>query len=287
MSEFNIELYSQKLAGPTEVTIIVPNPPADDPTGFYSGEQKYKVLWLFHGGLNGGRDWIRNSNIARYCMERKVIAVIPNAPNSDFVNHPEFADGYLFRDFFFEELMPMVQNWLPASQEAKDNFLSGYSMGCQTVYAYGALHPELFGGLIPLSSPPLDYSYLEPYRDLDSLAFRRAAAEDPVTFHAAYGPPAGLHTKEINLIAKHPTVGDFLDSADSARVRFIEAAKSGSIPPVYLPGSSGDRALLAFKQYADAQGIDCITYDLTDTPSHDFNFWDAAIQRGMDHFGLK
>ena len=287
MSEFHIELYSQKLSGPTEVTVILPDPPADDPTSYYSGSRKYKVLWLFHGGLNGGRDWIRNSNIARYCKERNVIAVIPNAPNSDFTNHPEYADGFLFRDFFFEELMPMVQNWLPASKKAEDNFLSGYSMGCQAVYVYGALHPDLFGGLIPLSSPPLDYSYLEPYRHLDSIAFRRAAAEDPVTFHAAYGPPAGLHTKELNLIAKHPTVGDFLDSAEHSRARFIDAAKVGAVPPVYLPGSSGDRGLLAFKEHTDSLGLDCITYDLTDAPSHDFSFWDAAIQRGMDFFGLK
>lgn len=287
MSELNLELYSQRLGGPTEVTIIVPNPPANDPTGFYTGNQKYKVLWLFHGGLNGGRDWIRNSNIARYCMERNVIAVIPNAPNSDFSNHPHFADGYQFCDFFFDELMPMVQNWLPASKDPKDNFLSGYSMGCQTVYVYGMLHPECFGGLIPLSSPPLDYSYLEPYRDLDSFTFRRAAAEDPVTFHAAYGPPAGLHTKELNQIAKFPTVGDFLDSIEHSRARFMEAAKSGTIPPVYLPGGSGDHALMTFKEYADEQGVTCITYDITDTFAHNFVFWDAAIQRGMDHFGLK
>lgn len=287
MSEFNIELYSQRLAGPTFVTVITPNPPADDPAAFYAGEQKHKVLWLFHGGMNGGRDWLRNSNIARYCMERGVIAVIPNAPNSDFVNHPEFADGYMFRDFFFGELMPMVQNWFPASKKREDNFLSGYSMGCQTVYTYGALHPELFGGLIPLSSAPLDYSYLEPFRDLDNAQFRRAAAEDPVTFHAAYGPPAGLHTKELNLIAKHPTVGDFLDSPDHPRARFMAAAKSGNIPPVFLPGGSSDRNLRAFMELIDAEDLGCVTFDLVDMPSHDFNFWDGAIQRGMDFFGLK
>lgn len=287
MSEFNIELYSQRLCGPTFVTVLTPDPPADDPAGFYAGEGKYKVLWLFHGGLNGGRDWIRNSNIARYCRERNVIAVIPNAPNSDFANHPEYADGFLFRDFFFDELMPMVHNWFPASSAPEDNFLAGYSMGCQTVYLYGALHPERFGGLIPLSSPPLDYSYLEPYRDMDSRSFRKLAAEDPVSLHAAYGPPAGLHTKEINLIAKHPTVGDFLDSAEHSLARFMDAFRAGRIPPVYLPGSTDDRALLAFREYAEENGVDCVTFDLRDMFAHDFNFWDAAIRWGMDHFGLK
>lgn len=288
MSEFNIELYSVKLAGPTTVTVLTPNVPTGaNPAAFYSGGQKYKVLWLFHGGLNGGRDWIRNSNIARYCMERNVIAVIPNAPNTDFTNHPEFADGYYFRDFFFEELMPMICNWFPASERPEDHFLSGYSMGCQTVWAYGVLHPELFGGIIPLSSPPLDYSYLEPYRDLDSAAFRRMAAEDPVTFHAAYGPPAGLHTKEVNLIAKYPTVGDFLDSPEHTRARFLEAAQEGRAPRVYLPGGSGDRTLMDFKEYTDGHGIDCIIYDITDAFAHNFDFWDAAIRRGMDFFGLK
>lgn len=288
MSEFSIEMKSVKLAGPTSVTVITPDVPAGtSPAEFYGDSRKYKVLWLFHGGMNGGRDWIRSSNIARYCVERNVIGVIPNAPNTDFTNHPEFADGYCFRDFFFEELMPMIRNWFPASTRPEDNYLSGYSMGCQAAWGYGSLRPDLFGGIIPLSSPPLDYSYLEPYRKLDCAGFRRMAAEDPETFHAAYGPPAGLHQKEVNLIAKHPTVGAFLDSSEHTFARFLDAVKAGRAPRVFLPGGSGDHALMAFKEYTEKHGIDCVTYDITDVFAHNFDFWDKAILRGMDFFGLK
>ena len=45
----------------------------------------------------------------------------------------EFADGYNFNDFFFDELMPFVHNWLPASarpgRQLRGRVLHGRSRG--------------------------------------------------------------------------------------------------------------------------------------------------------------
>lgn len=287
MSELTIELNSVRLHGPTVITVILPDIPAGkEPGEYYTGCRCHPVLWLLHGGLNGGRDWLRGSNVARFCLERGIMAVIPNAPNSDFANHPEYADGFFFQDFFFDELMPFVRGYLHGSARREDNFIAGYSMGCNAAWMYGLAHPEEFGGVIPLSSAPLDYRFLEPYRALTGPELRRAAAEDPVTFHSAYGAPGPLRTKELNLIAKHETVGDFLDSGEHTRARFDDAAAEGTLPRVYLTGSLGDAALAELRRHALAIGAKDVAFDLRDGPAHSFAFWDDAIRRGMDHFAL-
>lgn len=287
MSELCVELNSARLHGPAEVTVILPDLPAgEDPRAYYAACRCHPVLWLLHGGLGGGRDWLRCSNAARYCLERGVMAVIPNAPNSDFANHPEYADGFFFRDFFFDELMPFVQHYFRGSDRREDNFLAGYSMGCNAAWMYALARPELFGGVIPLSSPPLDYRYLEPYRALTGAEFRRAAAADPEKIHTAYGAPGPLRTKELNLIAKHETVGAFLDSAEHTRARFDDAAAERTLPRIYLSGSAGDPALAEFRAHAETLGAAGLTFDLRDEPAHSFDFWDAALRRGMDHFAL-
>src|SRR5260370_15121801 len=123
MSEYTINLRSSILAGPTEVSVIIPGPQMGaNAREFYSSGKKYKVLWLLHAGNGDRNDWLRSTSIGRFVEDREVIVVMPSALNSDFANHPQFADGYNFSDFFFDELMPYIYNWFPASNKPKDNF---------------------------------------------------------------------------------------------------------------------------------------------------------------------
>jgi hypothetical protein len=127
MSEYTINLRSSILAGPTDVTVIVPNPRmGSNAKEFYSAGKKYKVLWLLHAGSGGRNDWRRDTNIGRFVQDREVIVVKPDALNSDFANHPQFADGYDFSDYFFDELMPFIHNWFPASSKLPVNYCADY-----------------------------------------------------------------------------------------------------------------------------------------------------------------
>jgi len=128
---------------------------------------------------------------------------------------------------------------------------------------------------------------LEPYRDMSSAEFRKRALANSQAFPAAYGKPgSGIHLKEINMITKFPTVGEFLDSAEYAWNRVKEIAAAGKFPKTYLPGSSKDSKLLEFKKYTEELEIKEISYDLSDVDAHCFEFWDNAIQKAMDFFGI-
>lgn len=55
MSEFNIKFRSTYLSATIGITIITPNPGADeDPGAFY--DRTFPVLWALHGGYSGFAD---------------------------------------------------------------------------------------------------------------------------------------------------------------------------------------------------------------------------------------
>jgi putative tributyrin esterase len=291
MSECTINLRSNILAGPTDLSVIVPNPQSGgNAREFYGSGKKYKVLWLLHAGCGDRNDWLRNTNVGRYAQDREVIVVIPNALNSDFANHPQFADGYNFSDFFFDELMPFIHNWFPASDDPKDNFLAGISMGAAGAWMYGLYRPEEFGGIAPISSSLKNYTFLELYRGMTSGEFRARAIADRTAFPTGYGDPkSGIKIKEINMIAKYPTVGDFLDSYEHTWDRFREAVVAGRLPRIYLACGTDDRSypkILKFKQYAEDVGAKGITYDFIPGEGGGFEFWNEAILKVMDFFGI-
>lgn len=291
MAEFNVNLRSKILCGPTDVTVILPDAPLEgEPKEFYESGKKYKVLWLLHGGVGDRTEWIHNTNVARYCKERGIIAVIPNALNSDFANHPEFADGYLFQDFFFEELMPFVYNWLPVSKAQEDNFLAGYSMGGAGTWMYGLEHPEKFAAIAPLSSPPRNYDFLEEYRTLTSAQFRDMVMADRKKFPSGYGNPKnGMLIKEVNMIAKYPSVGDFLDSYECTWARYDEFLAAGKSIKAYVGCGKEDRGytkIVKFREHVENIGAEGITFDLIEGYGHDHAYWDYAMTKVMDFFGL-
>jgi putative tributyrin esterase len=295
MSEFAINLKSSILSGPTDLSLIVPGPQSGgNAKEFYGTPKKYKVLWLLHAGKGDRNDWLRNTTLSRMISEREVIAVMPSALNSDFANHPQFAHGYNFSDFFFEELMPFIYNWFPASDEPKDNFLAGVSMGGAATWMYGLHHPEKFAAIAPLSSAPKTYSFLEPYRAFTAAEFRAKAMADPKAFPAQSGNPEdGMHVKELNMITKYSTVGDFLDSSEHTWDRFREVAASGKLPRTYLPcgiscgptDKSSER-VLKFKEGAEKLGVTDIVYDFVPGYGHNFEFWQHILPKVLEFFGI-
>ena len=288
MTEMKLSLFSKHLNGPTNVTILLPSPAIGTDESMYTTDTELPVLWLLHCGCSDGHDWTHYSILPRLLSARKCIAVIPDGLNSDFYNHPEFGDGYAFADYFFDELMPFVQNWLPGAADAARNYLAGASMGSLGAWTLLLMHPERFGGIAPLSGIPRDYSYLESYRAMTSAEFRALASADPHQFPAGYGNPRhGMWYKEINMICKYPTVGDFLNSDENNWNRFCDAARSGLLPEkIFLTGGSeeaGLKKLIAFLEQANVS-FNCRLVE--GRGGHGFDFWDAFLPEMLDYFDL-
>lgn len=283
MALLTINMKSAELGCPTTVRILLPDYSEAMKKGMNG---KMKVLWLLHGATNGPDDWLLETNLARYVKNRNLMVVLPSALNSDYSNYSVFANGFNFQDFFLDELMPMVYSWFPASSKREDNYIAGYSMGGTGAMQFGFIHPELFNGIGIFSSAPRDVDALRSVRSMKSPEWR-IEGKDGTRFPGVY-PPC-YNDKEINMIAKYPTVGDFLDSPENTWDRFIDAVKGGNLPRILVSVGSEDRCLKRverFRLLAEEIGAENITFDVIEGYAHEIACWDEAIQRFLDFFQL-
>ena len=269
MSLIHYNFESQYLNNNTDVNIILPDKPRDKtPEQLYGSGKKYKVLWLLHGTFGDYTDWIRKSNIELYACERDLIVVMPSGLNADYVNWPDFALGYNTWDYLFEELMPLVHHWLPASDKREDNFIAGLSMGGNGTLQYAAGHPEKFGGAAILSCAP---------RDLHQLA---KDLEDPEF--------AKMNYRLVNGIRNAGGMEGYLSSPINVWDRLPELIEQDALPPLYFCCGKNDflyDRYKAFKEYAQKLGLKA-TFEEFDGFTHEWRFWDLTIQKALTFFGL-
>lgn len=288
MALFSLEFFSKTLMVTTQVSVLMPSVGLDDdPKTFYTSDKKYKVLWLLHGSCGNQNDWIKYTNITRYAENRDLIVVMPNVLNSDYSNYTTFADGFNVWDFIPEELMPMIFHWLPASAKREDNFVAGMSMGGNGALMFALGHPELFGGVAILSSTAREVDYLRPLAALTSDQFREVATDCA----ACPGPNGtGMRLKEINQIAKYPTVQAYLDSYENVWDRLAEACREKELPRMYVCCGTKDKNVypryLRFRKYIETLGIEA-TFQEFEGYGHEYPLWDIAIQKALNFFGIE
>lgn len=286
---YDINYKSQLMHMPVRLSVILPDPPEGvPPSQFYRSGKKYKVLWLLHGGSGDNCDWLYYSNIVRHAARRDAIIVSPNALDSDFANQPQFAGGWNFADFFFDELMPYIHGFFPASDRPEDNFITGLSMGGSGTLMLTFLHPEKFGGMAPMSCSLRKSPFLEEMRGMTAAEFRALAMADRRRFPTEWGDPSqGITIKEINCICKYPTIGDYLDSCEYTWPRYAEVYDR--LPPMYFTCGTEDACypkVQEFERYTQQLGAKNVTFEYVPGYAHEWDFWDQAIVKAMDFFGL-
>ena len=224
----------------------------------------------------------------RHAARRDAIIVSPNALDSDFANQPQFAGGWNFADFFFDELMPYIHGFFPASDRPEDNFITGLSMGGSGTLMLTFLHPEKFGGMAPMSCSLRKSPFLEEMRGMTAAEFRALAMADRRRFPTEWGDPSqGITIKEINCICKYPTIGDYLDSCEYTWPRYAEVYDR--LPPMYFTCGTEDACypkVQEFERYTQQLGAKNVTFEYVPGYAHEWDFWDQAIVKAMDFFGL-
>lgn len=291
MSEFNIKFRSKYLSAPIDVAIITPVPTDDvDPEAYYNDSNlELPVVWLFQAGYSGFADWITYMKAPRYAVERNCILVAPHGPNCDYANQAAVGEGFYFEDFFLKELVPFVRTWFHGSRDPEKNLMAGSSMGCAATWRYGISYPEIFGYIAPIANQPLNYNYLEEYRGMSTIEFRELTKVKDIP--TAYGIDLGrIHAKELGVICRYRTVGDFLDSIENTWARFEDAAQAGRLPKIYLTGAeeaAWGPGMTMFREYCEKNNVKNVTFDLYNCPTHNSAFVEEGLERFMEFAGLK
>lgn len=131
------------------------------PTGYEQNNDQLPVVYLLHGLTDTYTAWAEKGGMKDITDEiigcgesRPVIIVMPNAGGPDvnniwngYFNMP----GWSYEDFFFQELMPTVEQKYRALGDKEHRAVMGLSMGGGGSVGYCQRHPDQFSSCYAMS----------------------------------------------------------------------------------------------------------------------------------------
>lgn len=133
------------------------------PSSFEQDAQAhYPVLYLLHGLTDNHRAWVEKGQMDRVMDELiacgeipPMVVVMPNAGDRDtrriwngYFNMP----GWNYEDFFFQELLPAVEEKYLAGGSKGQRAVAGLSMGGGGSVGYAVAHPDAFAACYAMSA---------------------------------------------------------------------------------------------------------------------------------------
>lgn len=144
------------------------------PPDYESSSRSYPVLYLLHGAGDDQTGWVQFGEVLRITDQAikegkatPMIIVMPDANTGQRGYFNDISGKWNYEDYFFEELMPYVENEYRIKKEKRYRAISGLSMGGGGSFMYALHHPELFSSSAPLSAyvGPLTMDNLKAYID--------------------------------------------------------------------------------------------------------------------------
>ena len=129
------------------------------PPDYESSKRSYPVLYLLHGGGDDQTGWVQFGevlNIADKAIREgtatPMVIIMPDANTGKRGYFNDIKGEWRYEDFFFEELMPFVEQKYRIKKDKRYRAISGLSMGGEGTFIYALRHPELFSSACPLSA---------------------------------------------------------------------------------------------------------------------------------------
>lgn len=129
------------------------------PPDYDTSQRSYPVLYLLHGAGDDQTGWVQFGEVLHIAdkaiSEGKVtpmIIVMPDAFTTRLGYFNDIRGDWNYEDYFFEELMPYVEQTYRIKREKRYRAIAGLSMGGGGTFVYALRHPELFSSACPLSA---------------------------------------------------------------------------------------------------------------------------------------
>ena len=129
------------------------------PPGYNTSERSYPVLYLLHGAGDDQTGWVQFGEV-RHIADKAIkqgkatpmIIVMPDANTGQRGYTNDVSGNWRYEDFFFEELMPFVEDKYRIKREKRYRAVAGLSMGGGGSFFYALHRPHLFSSACPLSA---------------------------------------------------------------------------------------------------------------------------------------
>lgn len=262
MAVFHTTMFSNALHRWTEMTAIIPVDKDDGaPLLVRSREElPLKTVMLLHGFSGTHSDWLYGSRIQQLAISHHVAVLCPCGENSFYIDDTK-------RDALYEahlcEVLDFSRKVFPLSTKAGDTVIGGFSMGGYGALLGGLKHPELFGGILALSSALIT----DHLSELTEYPTGLTSSAD--YYEHTFGRPQAIAGSSID--PRH-LVKQLLENGQP-------------IPRIFMACGSEDFLVESndnFSAYLNSLGIE---HTYVKKPGvHDWVFWDAHIETGLDHF---
>ena len=150
----HLYFHSEVLGVDKNFSVLLPRSYAKEP------ERRYPVVYMLHGAGENDWEWanipvmmiseaitmITNDGSATEC-----IIVFPNANEAGHMGYFN-QEGWKYEDYFFQELMPLVDKRYRTIPDKGHRAIGGLSMGGGGSFNYGMRHPELFSSVYAISA---------------------------------------------------------------------------------------------------------------------------------------
>ncbi len=129
------------------------------PPDYHASERRYPAMYLLHGSGDDQTGWIQFGEV-RHITDKSIregkatpmIIVMPDANTGVRGYFNDVTNSWRYEDFFFEELIPHVEERFRIKPEKRYRAVAGLSMGGGGSFIYALRRPELFSSAAPLSA---------------------------------------------------------------------------------------------------------------------------------------
>ena len=129
------------------------------PPGYHESDQSYPVLYLLHGSGDDHTGWVQFGQVQHIAdmtiAEGKCARMIVVMPDANTGRRGYFNDirgDFDYEDFFFNELIPHIEQTYRVRSERRYRAVAGLSMGGGGTIFYALHRPEMFAAAAPLSA---------------------------------------------------------------------------------------------------------------------------------------
>lgn len=129
------------------------------PPGYEESSRSYPVLYLLHGSGDDQTGWIQFGEVQRIADKAilngnatPMIIVMPDANTTKRGYFNRISKKWSYEDYFFEELIPFIEDNYRVKSSKQFRAIAGLSMGGGGTFVYALHKPDMFASACPLSA---------------------------------------------------------------------------------------------------------------------------------------
>lgn len=257
MAIFHGNIMSVCLGRTVPIIAVIPSGSFGAIVGIPKPDGPFRTLYLLHGIGGDHTDWLYNTGIAALAEARGIAVILPSGENGFYV---DAAGGANYGQYIGKELVTATRGIFNLSDQRKDTYIAGLSMGGYGALRNGLKYSDTFAGAAGLS-PALVVGHPELYDEKAKFPFLRPSYQKR-------------------------TFGDVTKITGSDRDIYALASKrkdEGALPRLYLACGTEDELLPASRDYHKHLAAENIPVTYEEGPGgHEWDFWRTYLIRVLD-----